>query len=213
MISKLFGNQNVKVRSELKSTRSVKQSARRKTANSDWGLGTLDCSNSIDNWGTEATDALKVPILAKAHTEHVLDREKIRIDSENASLNSPELDCAANTDEAIPCDNSSISLSTEVKTSSMGLYTKCSVYGEKMEKLLKGYNLEVDVFGPDCGARLSQINDCSAWIVDVSDESECKVLDTLLDHCDQVPALFFFEHGQTVASLDKLKGFIQQAGI
>jgi len=207
MISKLFGNRNNKADSNLKITSKGKRNNRKKVANDPWGLGIIEYTATDEAWGTGATDALRVPILARAHDEHILIQDTTTEQLAQHSLQNPTNDsCSSN-------DSIFISSKTEIKTSGLGLYTKSTLYGEKMSKLLDGYGLDIEIFGPDSEAKTSEIDVCSAWIVDMSNEDDCPILDKLIDRCNEVPALFFFEQKQTKTSLEKLKGFIDTTGL
>jgi len=211
MINKLFGSKNLKTNASVNSFgRGRSSAATAKKSGDSWGLDALGYDETVDAWDTAAKDALRVPILAKAHDNHI-EKSKYEIHATNP-YGVESFDSACSVSPASNDDNCQAA-DTAVLVSGLGLYTKCADYGKKMEKLLSGYGLGVGIFGPDSKDNLSQIDGYSAWIVDVSDEEDCHIMDLLIDRCNDVPALFFSEQGHSQSSLEKLKGFIETAAL
>jgi hypothetical protein len=224
MIQKLFGNKNIKSSASIKSAGKVKRGSAATKEDDHWGLGNLSSVDDApaDIWDTAATDALRVPILSKAHSAHTTSEKTTLAAIDNKAQKRKYEILASNPygvksldRESIAAtasnDGSYLTSNTPQNISGLGLYTKSPAYAEKMKKLLSGYGLDVGMFGPESTDHLSQINTYSAWIVDVSDEDECIILDNLLDRCNDVPALFFFEQEHSRSSLEKLKTFIETA--
>ena len=168
MINKLFGSKNLKTNASVNSLGRGKSAALAKKPD-DWGMGDLNYDVVADAWDTAARDALKVPLLAKAHDNHIEQNKYQTLASNPYGVESFDSACsvtpASNDDECQVSD-------TKVMVSGLGLYTKSNEYGEKMKKLLSGYGLGVGIFGPDSKDNVSQIEGYSAWIVDVSDEED-----------------------------------------
>jgi len=216
MLNQLFGLKNVKTSAELKS---VGNRTKAFTVSED------DCRIKVnylkkDIWNTCATDALRVPILANAHNKHLI--------SNNASLpvfglgvnNNKYLLSEANpygvsedltSQKEKPGLSSLVPSSNDLIMTSLGVYSKSAAYGHQIQTTLASYDLNIHVFGPGNLEALLEIGDnITVWVIDLSDEEDCPVLELLLEEYGDVPSLFLSEITPSSKCISKIMTFIQQ---
>jgi hypothetical protein len=218
MLNQLFGLKNVKTSSEQKSVRKRKPDLLLDDEYIRVGLDNL----SNDNWNTDAQDALRVPILAKAHSKH--------FDSSNASL--PVFSGSAHKSKDLisdknPCDIyvdldspeektaqlslvSSAPSASDLLDTTLGVYSKSVAYSCHIQALLINYDMSIRVFGPADMVALQEIGaNISTWVIDLSDEEDCPVLDLLLEDYGNVSSLFLSESTLSSKCISKLNAFVQ----
>jgi len=218
MLNQLFGLKNVKTGSELRSV------GQRKRAHSTEGdhyakdlrLETDDC------WDTDFKDALRVPILAKAHNKYSGSSDaSLPAFGHSAHTNKYQLSESnpygvetANTTQAeqpakftlVP----SVIFSDDSKVTTLGVYSRSVSYRQQIQNLLASYDLNIKVFGSaDIETLMTKGADISVWVIDLSDEEDCPVLDLLLDKYGNVESLFLFESTPSSKCISKLKSFAQ----
>ena len=218
MISQLFGFKNVKSSTELRSIGNRKPINSKTDDHYSWGLG----SQMDDRWATNASDALRIPILAKAHTIHLnsgnsacpafgqsTNKNKYRLSESNPFGVESASDLLS--EKAIqPAVNASVSSPRASIISKLGVYSKSDAYSLTIKKLLANSGLSIEVLGPsDMTVMKKTGRHISAWIIDLSDEEDCPVLDVLLDKYADVSSLFLFEKILSSKCIAKLRSFVE----
>jgi hypothetical protein len=221
MLNQLFGLKNVKTSSEL---RSVGKRKKDRIVSED------DCpiyvsSATQDSWNTDAKDALRVPILAKAHNHHLsssnaslpafglsADKNKYQLSEANPYGVNCDLQLSEKltASPSLPTLQSDTPSASDLIVTTLGLYSKSVAYSHQIQALLIDYDLNVHVFGPTDMDTLQRIgSNISTWVIDLSDEGGCPVLDVLLDEYGDVPSLFLSDKTPSTKCITKLNAFIQ----
>jgi hypothetical protein len=216
MLNQLFGSNNVKTSSEL---RSVGKRKHDPAIGEEHGVNNMT-PETHSSWGTDSKEALRVPILANAHKKHSNSGDAglpafghhARKNKYQLSESNPygvEIDNTVQTGKTtqltlVPVIDSSNA--STVKT--LGVFSKSVAYKNQIQTLLACYDLNIKVFGPaDKDALIDRGADISVWVIDLSDEEDCPVLDLLLDKYGNVESLFLFESTPSSKCISKLKSF------
>ncbi len=215
MINQLFAsnnskaeNRNSKIGTDLRLIGSKKRLVKRGQASKTEAPVPLQS----EQWDIDATAALRVPVLAGDHDSEDVDSfisasdETVSGSEELFPDSTYGLQCI-DVDEFSRAENNSVDTGDVI--GSFGFYTESPEYRARMKTLLKKHNVDIEFFNSETEACERAISQHSAWIVDLSNESECVNLDTVLDCCNEVPALFLFDHAITPNILGKLSDFIQ----
>lgn len=225
MLNQLFGIKNVKSSSELKSV------GKRKHAQLfDDEFISLELDRPKNKtWNTDAKNALRVPILAQAHSKHLgssdaslpafggctfeskyqisganpygvsLDIEVVAVEIESPEEKIVQLSLVASSPSA-----------SDLIDTTLGVYSKSVAYSRRIQALLNEYDMSICVFGPaDMDALQAIGSNVSTWVIDLSNEEECPVLDLLLEDYGHVSSLFLSESTLSSKCISKINAFVQ----
>lgn len=214
MLNQLFGLKNVKTSSELRSVGKRKQSM--EDTSSDGDIISVD----HESWNTDAKNALRVPILAKAHNQHFrssdaslpafgLNTDKNKYELSESNPYGVKTDFVSQKKYKKTILHTVVPSSNDLIMPTFGVYSKSVVYSQQIKSILASYDLSIRVFGPsDMDALLKIGSNVTTWVIDLSGEEDCPMLDLLLDEYSDVPCLFLSENMPTENCISKLMSFI-----
>jgi hypothetical protein len=202
MLNQLFGLKNVKTSSEL---RSVGKRKKDRIVSED------DCpiyvsSATQDSWNTDAKDA-SLPAFGLSADKNKYQLSEANPYGVNCDLQLSEKLTAS---PSLPTLQSDTPSASDLIVTTLGLYSKSVAYSHQIQALLIDYDLNVHVFGPTDMGTLQRIgSNISTWVIDLSDEGGCPVLDVLLNEYGDVPSLFLSDKTPSTKCITKLNAFIQ----
>jgi hypothetical protein len=233
MLNQFFGLKKVKNNTGLKSV------LKRKHSLLEDQYISVDCDLSINNiWNTDARDALRIPILSQAHNKHsdskyaslpafghsapmckyqIYEAIPFGVNNDTDTEKKVVAAVAAGLDKNRP-EKQVVQLSlvpslpsaSDLIDTTIGVYSKSAAYKQKIQSLLNIYDLNIRLFGPADIDALQQIgSNISTWVIDLSDEEDCPVLDLLLEEYGNVASLFLSESILSSKCISKLNAFVE----
>lgn len=94
----------------------------------------------------------------------------------------------------------------------IGIYSPSKKFCEQVAGMLSSRSFSFQCFGlaEQQQNNIQMLNSIDIWLVNVLDEDESPLLETIMEACSTVSSLFLFDSVLGKQSLDKLETFIQQ---
>lgn len=95
----------------------------------------------------------------------------------------------------------------------IGIYSPNKKFCEQVASLLSSTSFSFQCFGfadQEQQSKLQSLNGIDIWLVNVLDEDESTLLETIMEACSTVSSLFLFDAVLGKQSMDKLQTFIQE---
>lgn len=218
MINQLFGLKNVKNSAELKSVGKRKNAVLAETESNRGQIAYF----VNESWCTGEKDALRVPILARAHTRHVVTGEAslpaFGTCADRGKYQSSDTNPYGVSVDSVLKEGKCTSLSIvstppsadDLLEITIGVYSKSPRYASEVVALLSQYDISIRVFGATDIEALEEVGQfISTWVIDLSDESDCPVLELLLEEFGDAPSLFLSDTILTGKCISKLNTFVK----